>query len=283
MMRRRGFTLLELVLVLLILGILAGATITLVTELAKQKHREETKKALMEVKEALIGYAGINHRLPWADTDGDGRGDDGEEEGNLPFVDIGLGGVDSWRKPYRYHVHGKLPAAGSIEEFCGVLQVLSTNPSGECPRLIINGSSTVVEAAVILSQGENGALDGENGDGDGVYETKSPTEDFDDLVAFLNPNMLWSKLCEGVVQQQVTLDVLNVNCSPYLYIYDDGSRIGSVGYGTTGTFNVRRGSTIGLTWWRLGWETTCCSFTINEERRVRVMRARWWGCACEFR
>jgi len=34
-MKRRGFTLLELVLVLLILGILAGATITLVTELAK--------------------------------------------------------------------------------------------------------------------------------------------------------------------------------------------------------------------------------------------------------
>ena len=282
-MKRRGFTLLELVLVLLILGILAGATITLVTELAKQKHREETKKALTEIKEALIGYAGINHRLPWADTDGDGRGDDGEEEGDLPFVDIGLGGVDSWRKPYHYHVHGKLPAAGSIEDFCEVLQVLSTNPSGEYPQLIINGSTPVVEAAVILSQGENGALDEENGDGDGVYETKSPTESFDDLVAFLNPNMLWSKLCEGVVQQQVTLDVYNQNCWQYVYVYDDGSRIGSVRYGTTGTFNVRRGSSIRITWWRWGWETACCNFTMNEERRVRVVRAGWWGCTCEFR
>jgi len=282
-MKRRGFTLLELVLVLLILGILAGATITLVTELAKQKHREETKKALTEIKEALIGYAGINHRLPWADTDGDGQGNDGEEEGNLPFVDIGLGGVDSWRKPYHYHVHWELAAAGSIEDFCEVLQDLSTNPSEEYPRLIINGSTPVVEAAVILSQGENGTLDEENGDGDGVYETKSPTEDFDDLVAFLNPNMLWSKLCEGVVQQQVTLDVYNQNCWQYVYVYEDGSRIGSVRYRTTGTFNVQRGSSIRITWWRWWWEATCCNFTMNEERRVRVIRAGWWGCTCEFR
>ncbi|RLB06766.1 MAG: hypothetical protein DRG50_04745 [Deltaproteobacteria bacterium] len=196
MMNKRGFTLLELVLVIVVLGLLAGATITLVTELAKHKHYEQTKKDLSDIKEALIGYAGINNRLPWADdpNNPDGVGDPNREVGTLPYVDLGLGGVDSWRNRYWYHVHGKLPGASSLQEFCNVLSVLSGNPPGEYPQLIISGSSPVVQAAVIISRGENSALDEENGDGDGVYETKSPTDSFDDMLAFLNPNYLYSKL-----------------------------------------------------------------------------------------
>lgn len=91
----RGMTLIEVALVLVILGLLAGMSLPLVTELTKQRHYRSTQRDLEEIKEALAGYAGIYGRLPAPDTNGDGRADANQLTGTLPYLDLGLGAVDS--------------------------------------------------------------------------------------------------------------------------------------------------------------------------------------------
>ena len=61
---RRAFTLLEVMLVMLILTILvSGLAVPLATHVAMRRH-EETRRALDEAREALLGFAAANGRLP---------------------------------------------------------------------------------------------------------------------------------------------------------------------------------------------------------------------------
>jgi len=130
----------------------------------------------------------------------------------------------------------------------------------------------VVEAAVIISKGENGKLDEENGDNDGVYETKSPTETFDDLVTFLNPEALWSKLCGSYA----LLTVNNSNCAPWVDIYENGNLRGRVRFGDSRSLLLTKGASIEI---RQG-GTTCCTFTLSGNISVRTdCRLR---CRCIF-
>ncbi len=68
-------TLIEIAIVLVILGLLAGLTVPLLSELSKHRHYTSTQKDMDEVKQALAGYAGMHWRLPYADTNGDGKED----------------------------------------------------------------------------------------------------------------------------------------------------------------------------------------------------------------
>ncbi|MFH0811499.1 MAG: prepilin-type cleavage/methylation domain-containing protein, partial [Pseudomonadota bacterium] len=96
----KGLTLIEMAIILVILGLLFGMTFPLLSELTKHRHFRSTQKDLEEIKQALLGYAGIYHRLPCADGNGDGVGDCGGTPtvtGTLPYLDLGLGAVDAWR------------------------------------------------------------------------------------------------------------------------------------------------------------------------------------------
>jgi len=69
---QKGFTLIEIAIVMVILGILIGGGIPLLRSLMEQKKRDETISYMKQVKEVLINYARIYGRLPFADTNGDG-------------------------------------------------------------------------------------------------------------------------------------------------------------------------------------------------------------------
>ena len=59
-----GFTLVEMAMVLIIVALLLGGLLPTVTSQLEQQRNNESSKQLAEIKEALIGYALINGRLP---------------------------------------------------------------------------------------------------------------------------------------------------------------------------------------------------------------------------
>lgn len=117
-----GFTLLEMIIALAILGILlAGIMGPLSTKYA-QSQRQETSDKLQDIKEALLGFALTNGRFPCPDTDNDGlenvnAGTVGSQtcvgsasaafvSGNVPHTTLGVDELDPWRMNFQYIVTG---------------------------------------------------------------------------------------------------------------------------------------------------------------------------------
>lgn len=62
--RGRGFTLVEMAMVLLIVALLLGGGLTVVSTQIEQQKFKDTQKILDDAREALIGFAAANGRLP---------------------------------------------------------------------------------------------------------------------------------------------------------------------------------------------------------------------------
>lgn len=60
----RGFSLIEMAVVLLIVALLLGGLLPTVSSQIEQKNRADTRKQLDEIQQALIGFIVINGRLP---------------------------------------------------------------------------------------------------------------------------------------------------------------------------------------------------------------------------
>lgn len=159
--RQRGFTLIEIAIVLVVVGLMIGGLVTPLTVQLEQRKVAETQKALDEAKEALTGFALRYGYLPCpaiSSVNGleDRRGArcNGEKRvGILPWATLGLRKSDSWNNLFRYSV---TPAFSDSEQLFG----LST------PRdisVVTRNGSTLVQAtglndipAMIMSHGKNG-------------------------------------------------------------------------------------------------------------------------------
>jgi prepilin-type N-terminal cleavage/methylation domain-containing protein len=71
---RHGFTLIEMAIVMVIVGILAGGGAFVMGMLTERKARNESIDYLHQAREALLSHASTQGVLPWADTDQDGTG-----------------------------------------------------------------------------------------------------------------------------------------------------------------------------------------------------------------
>ena len=138
MIRQRGFSLIEMAFVLVIITLLLGGLLVPFTTQVEQRRIAETQKGMEEIKEALVGYA-LSHPststpsqpyLPCPDATvipvvGGGIPNDGQEdrnagacavaEGNLPWVDLGLSPADAWGNRFHYRVD--LDFANSVNGF----------------------------------------------------------------------------------------------------------------------------------------------------------------------
>jgi prepilin-type N-terminal cleavage/methylation domain-containing protein len=114
-----GFTLVEIAIVLMIVGILLGYTVALFPRQQELKQYRAVEQEMDRVIEAIIGFAQVNGRLPCpaipnsgGNEDGGGATDCNNYGGFVPVNTLGLTGklnpdtllLDPWGNPYRYYV-----------------------------------------------------------------------------------------------------------------------------------------------------------------------------------
>lgn len=166
----RGFTLIELAIVLVILTILVGGLAVPLSAQIQARRVAETRKTLEEAKEAIVGYA-MTHRtagatprphLPCPDIDGDGREDRvatpgacARADGYFPWVELGGAAQDAWGNRLAYVV--ELSMADSTSGFFSYPAIPARNWKQIASA---HGCATVDVAAdlpyLLISHGANG-------------------------------------------------------------------------------------------------------------------------------
>jgi prepilin-type N-terminal cleavage/methylation domain-containing protein len=153
--KNKGFTLVELAVVVAIIALLLGTLLVPLTTQVEQRNITHTQKQLEEVREALLGYAMVNGRLPrpaLSDTDGRERGtacaDARECTGLIPWVTLGLPKSDAWGKILGYSVLPEFANAAFDFNTGGTLKVVQTRTSaGGLQNLATS------QVAVVISYG----------------------------------------------------------------------------------------------------------------------------------
>ena len=227
-----GFTLVEMAMVLMIVGLLLGGLVPTISSQMENQRMGETRRQMNDIKEALTGFAVINGRLP---CPSDGTAATGSElvtgsgvaavctltsanaaRGVLPWATLGVSETDAWGRRFTYRITADFAdgADGTGETACSVAVGVSFQL---CSSANLNvkatfGGSNVAAAvpAVVVSHGRNGlgaypagggaqiavvtADESENANDNNTFVSKDNSSDFDDLVVWLSPNILANRM-----------------------------------------------------------------------------------------
>ena len=231
MIFNRGFSLIEMAFVLVIITLLLGGLLVPFATQVEQRRIAETNKAMEEIKEALLGYAVANRRLPCPDATGNAvapnTNNDGQEdqtgnncdakEGNLPWVTLGVSNSDAWGNRFTYRVTS-LFASGVAP---GTSAAFTLSSTGDITIKESTTGNTIAPntPVIVLSHGVNAcgaylpsgtridddtatpppiyctdADQQENSDGNATFISKTTTSTFDDLVLWVSTNTLISRM-----------------------------------------------------------------------------------------
>lgn len=154
----RGFSLIEIAVVLFILVLLLGSLLVPLALQIEQRQIAETERVLEDTREALIGFAIANGRLPrpaTSSTDGTERVatcvSEAECTGFIPWTTLGTSRTDAWGKLLKYSV---TPAFANSTFSYTTLTTGSTKTvqTRNSAGTLINLATSV--PAVILSHGQ---------------------------------------------------------------------------------------------------------------------------------
>ncbi|HQR50357.1 MAG TPA: prepilin-type N-terminal cleavage/methylation domain-containing protein [Methylophilaceae bacterium] len=227
----QGFSLVELAVVLVIVGLLLGGLLMPLSAQMDVRGYQDTSKRLEEAKEAIIGFAMANGRLPCPASstslgieDPGGGGDCNHDyDGFLPAATLGLSNVDGggyamdgWSgnsvNRIRYAV---TTANASAFTTPGGMRGIGMATLAPALRVCTSGSGvtattcgtatslTTTAVAVIFSAGKNASTGGtgtdesKNYDDDQVFVSHEPVpgaNEFDDSVTWISPNLLYSRM-----------------------------------------------------------------------------------------
>lgn len=225
---QRGFTLIELAIVLVIVTLLIGGLAAPLSAQIQARRVAETRQLLQEARDAVLGYAmthaaatpGRRH-LPCPDTDvpPDGRenrsaGQCDSSTGTLPWVALGTAPHDAWGNRLRYAV---------IQQYADSSSGFSASSGLPDPlKVCSTRSCTIADVAdnlvvVLVSHGPNGwgahnvngttqaAPSGpdetQNLNLSRTYVSRAPTQpgsaagEFDDLLIWLSRDQLVARVC----------------------------------------------------------------------------------------
>lgn len=222
-----GFTLTELAVVMVIVALLIGGMLLPLSAQQDIRARQDTDRTLSDIREALVGFASANGRLPCPATAtsngleqpaGGGACTCVSPDCFLPAATLGITpingvgqAVDGWQYPVRYAVTAANSNAFSTSD--GLKAIWGTPPA---PDLTVCSTSACAvtlasnAVAVIWSTGKNTASGGTSADerenpnpqtGAGNpdptanrFVSHEPGPDFDDQVIWLSQNILYNRM-----------------------------------------------------------------------------------------
>ncbi len=224
----KGFSLLEMAIVLTIVGLLLAGLLPSLTSQLEQQHRNETRQAFAMIKEALYGFAITNRYLPCPASQVNGIEDRNlttgachQRVGFLPWASLGVRALDGWGRYFQYGATPAFTNASSVFALGSSTDISIRNlndsalsNSGGIPAVIIStganglfGTQTngvavankyAVDGANVLKQQAN--IGGLNGAGK-IFYSADPTirsnntdADFDDWVEWISPYILFNRM-----------------------------------------------------------------------------------------
>ena len=213
---QRGFSLIELAVVVLVITLLLGSILVPLTTQVEQRKVSDTRRALDEIREALVGFAIINGRLPCPDIDSDpaAAGYGLEEsacsanpvaEGYLPWKSLGVAQMDAFgvkrttaASPrigdWRYRVDRNFATVFSLATGFGADALTVRDSAGNALT-----SSTERPVAIIFSAGPDTTANGQNAVSSfeptgGVYQADVPSTSFDDILIWISRPILMNRM-----------------------------------------------------------------------------------------
>lgn len=231
--RSSGFTLLEISIVLVILGVLANAFLQPIGSQLESAKRQETQALLLRVEQAVTGFAAAHGRLPCPapfDQTAIELPDCtlSSRYGTVPAVTLALPGkrnahgalVDAWNQPLHYIVSasdhpqrgepgrpdftnsGEMQQVGMMH-LAAEIQICAEPAAGDCPRRALLANQVPV---VFFSSGkpaEHSSLEAENLDGDAVFVHRdfstAAGHRYDDLLHWIPENLLFYRMMQAGV------------------------------------------------------------------------------------
>ncbi len=170
----KGFTLVELAIVLVIVGLLIGMGATLIGPLTKRAKYNESQNVVKEVYSAVTGYALANKKLP------------------VDLTSVGVRTKDGYAQNLLYYAAGNITASN----FCTV--------QGTYLTVDDNGTTRTNVAFVVFSQGENRC--NQTGTtspftivdaGVAAGTCADPNAGYDDIVMYQDINTLRQQVCNS--------------------------------------------------------------------------------------
>jgi len=209
----RGFTLTELTIVLVIVALLTGGMLLSLSAQSDARNVADARKQLGEVKDALLGFAAVNGRLPCPDTDIDpasasyGIEDTAacSSEGYLPWKTLGTYEFDPWGSHrtqstdpamgrWRYRVDSAFAPPG------GTISLTTTTTDGlsvvdRSGLALTSAAAADRPVAIIFSLGPDGIANGKNADATPAeFQADTPGQGFDDQLIWISRPILLNRL-----------------------------------------------------------------------------------------
>ena len=231
-----GFTLVEMAVVMMIVSLLLGGLLVPLRALTEQRGYSDTRRAMDDMRQALLGYAMAHGYLPCpakSYLDGAENRDTASGKcrvlsgnvstGFLPWAELGLARLDAWGHLYRYSVSAAYADALVKVTLSPLtarsITVKSRDPAGTEFRLTTDDNKS---PAAVLSMGANGALayggngvqsgstsatnadEQANALGDSIFFSRDRATnesaaggEFDDIVVWKEPGVYASKMVEA--------------------------------------------------------------------------------------